>query len=253
MVERLPSLVAELIRLKVDVLATAGTPASRAAQKATTAIPIVMITVGNPVGDGLVESLARPGGNSTGLSSIAADLGPKLLELLLSIVPRLSRVAILVNPANPYITSLLKNIQAAAYQVSVQIVPVEVGSSQGIANAFALIARRKAGAVIVPLEQLFQDQRSQIVQLTARHRLPSIGAYGGYAEAGGLVSYGQDVRENFWRAAAYVDKIFKGAKPGDIPMEQPTKLELFVNRKTAKALGLTIPQSLLISADKIIE
>jgi putative ABC transport system substrate-binding protein len=251
--ERLPGLATELVQLNVDVLATSGTPASRAAQKATTTIPILMITIGNPVGDGLVQSLARPGGNSTGLANLTTDLGPKLLEMLRSMVPKLNRVAVLVNPANSSGAALLKNVQAAAQKFGVKVVPVEANSPQEIENAFTMMVRQKAEAVIVPQEALFQQQKSQIVELAAKHRLPSIGAYGEYVQAGGLMSYGQNIRENFHRAATYVDKILKGAKPGEIPMEQPTKFELFINGKTAKNLGLKIPQSLLISADKVIE
>ena len=251
--ERLPELAAELVRLKVDVLATFGTPASLAAQKVTTTIPMVMISVGDPVGAGLVKSLARPGGNSTALSTMTADLGPKLLEMLLSMAPKVTRVAILVNPANAYLAGLLKSIQAAAQQLGAKIQPVEAGTPQEIANGFAAMARQKAGALIVPLEQLFQQQKNQIVELVAKHRLPSIGAYAEYAEAGGLMSYGQNVGENFRRAATHIDKIFKGANPGEIPVEQPTRFEMVVNIKTAKALGLKVPQSILILATKVIE
>ena len=251
--ERLPELAAELVRLKVDVLATFGTPASLAAQKVTTTIPMVMISVGDPVGAGLVKSLARPGGNSTALSTMTADLGPKLLEMLLSMAPKVTRVAILVNPANAYLAGLLKSIQAAAQQLGAKIQPVEAGTPQEIANGFAAMARQKAGALIVPLEQLFQQQKNQIVELVAKHRLPSIGAYAEYAEAGGLMSYGQNVGENFRRAATHIDKIFKGANPGEIPVEQPTRFELAVNMKTAQALGLKVPQSILILATKVIE
>ena len=251
--ERLPELVAELVRLKVDVLAATGTAASLAAQKATNAIPIVMISVGDPVGDGLVKSLARPGGNITALSIMSVELGPKRLEMLRSMVPKLTRVAVLVNPSNASNILGLKIVQAAAQKLGIRIQPVEASTPQEIANAFAVMARQNAGALIVWLEALFQQQKNQIVELTAKQRLPSIAAYGEYVEAGGLMSYGQNIRENFRRAATYVDKIFKGAKPGDIPVEQPTTFELFINRKTAKALGLTIPQSLLISATKIIE
>ncbi len=251
--ERLPALAADLVQLKVDVMATAGTPATQAAQKASSTIPIVMITVANPLGDGLVKTLARPGGNSTGLANLATDLGPKLLEMLRGMVPKLSRVAVLINPGNSSITALLKNVEAAAQKLGVKVMPVEASSPPEIVNAFSTMAREKAGAVIVPQEALFQQQKNQIVELAAKHRLPSIGAYSEYVEAGGLISYGQNIRENFHRGATYVDKILKGARPGDIPMEQPTKFELFINSKTARALGLTIPYSLRISADKVIE
>lgn len=251
--ERLPGLAADLVRLKVDVLATAGTPAARAAQKASGTIPLVMITVGNPIGDGLAQSMARPGGNSTGLTNLTTDLGPKLLEMLLAMVPKLSCVAVLVNPTNSSITMLLKHVQLAAQKVGVKIVAVEAATPPEIVNAFAGAVRQKAGAMIVSQEALFQQQKAQIIELAAKHRLASVGGYSEYVEAGGLMSYGQNIRENFQRAATYVDKILKGASPGDIPMEQPTKFELFINRKTAKTLGLAIPRSLLISADKVVE
>ena len=250
---RLPELAAELVRLKVDVLALAGTPAAIAAQKATTAIPIVMINVGDPVGNGLVKSLARPGGNSTALSNMVAELGPKLLEILHSMVPRLKRVAVLVNPSNSSIAIFLKNIQTAAQKIGVVIHPVEASTPGEITSAFALMTRQNVGALIVPLEALFSQQRTQIVELAAKQRLPSIGTYGDYVEAGGLMSYGQNARENFRRAAIYVDKILKGARAGDLPVEQPTHFDLAVNLKTAKALGIKVPQSILIQATAVIE
>ena len=250
---RLPELAAELVRLKVDVLALSGTPAAFAAQKATTAIPIVMIGVGDPVGNGLVKSLARPGGNSTALSNMVAELGPKLLEILHSMVPRLKRVAVLVNPSNSSIAIFLKNIQTAAQKIGVVIHPVEASTPGEITSAFALMTRQNVEALIVPLEALFSQQRTQIVELAAKQRLPSIGTYGDYVEAGGLTSYGQNGKENFRRAAIYVDKIFKGANPGDLPVEQPTRFELAINLKTAKALGLKVPQTVLLQATKVIE
>ncbi len=251
--ERLPELAAELVRLKLDVLVTSGTPASLAAQKATTTIPIVMAGVGDPVGSGLVKSLARPGGNSTGLANMTAELGPKLLEMLRGMAPKVIRVAVLVHPANVSTTALLKNVQAAALKVGVKIQPVEASTPQEIDNGFAAMARQNAGALIVPREQLFSQQRSQILELTAKQRLPSIGSFSDYVEAGGLMSYGNNIRESYRRAATYVDKIFKGANPGDIPVEQPTHFELFVNMKTAKALGVKVPQSILVQATKVIE
>ena len=252
-IERLPELAAELVRLKVDVLATSGTPASQAVQKATTSIPVVMISVADPVGDGLVKNLARPGGNSTGLSIMTADLSPKLLEMLRGMLPKVTRVAVLVNPSNVTNTSGLKNIQAAAQKLGVKIQPVAAGTPQEIANGFEMMASQKVGALIVLREALFQQQKTQIVELAAKQRLPSIGQYSEYVEAGGLMSYGQNIRENYRRAATYVDKIFKGANPGDLPVEQPTTFELFINRKTANALGLKIPNSMLAQATKIIE
>ena len=251
--ERLPELAAELVRLKVDALAAASTPAVQAAQKATTTIPIVIITAADPVGNGLVKSLARPGGNTTGLSSMSTTLGPKLLELLRGMVPKVARVAVLVNPANVAINSILKDIQAAAQTLGVTIQSVEASTPAEIANGFPAMARQKAGALIVPREALFQQQKNQIVELAAKHRLPSIGGYGEYVEAGGLMSYGQNLGEPLKRAATYVDKIFKGANAGELPVEQPTTFELFVNLKTARMLGLKVPQTILVQATKVIE
>ena len=250
--ERLQELAAELVRLKVDVLATAGTPASLAAQKATTTIPVVMTNVGDPVGTGLVKSLARPGGNSTGRSNITADVGPKLLEMLRSVVPKATRVAFLVRPPTSSL-AVLSNVQVAAQRVGVEIQIVEASTPQEIANGFAAMARQNAGGLIVFQDPLFVQQISQIAELAVEHRLPSIAANNEYVEAGGLLSYGANSREMFRSAATYIDKIFKGANPGDLPVEQPTRFELFINRKTAKALGLTIPQELLLRATKVIE
>ena len=251
--ERLPELAAELVRLKVDVLAAAGTPASQAAQKATAAIPIVMMGVADPVGTGLVKSLARPGASSTGLSNMSVDLGPKLLEMLRGMAPKVSRVAFLANPSNAASSLLLKNVQAAAHKIGVKIHPVEASTPQEIASGFAVMASQKAEGLIVSLDPLLQQRKNQIAELAAKQRLPSIGAYGVYVEAGGLMSYGIDIREHIRRAATYVDKIFKGANPGDLPVEQPTTFELFINLKTAKALGIKVPQSILIQATKVIE
>ena len=250
--DRLPGLAAELVRLKVDAIVTSATQASIAAQKFTNTIPIVMIGVGNPVGAGLVKSLARPDGNITGLSNITGDLGPKHLEMLLSIVPKLSRVAVLVDPNNPAHRAILKSVQAAALRTGIKIVSAEAESAHKIESAFSVMNQENAKAVIVS-GALFNAHLRLIAALAEKHRLPSIAASPDYVEAGGLIAYGQNQIENYLRAAAYVDKIFKGAKPGDLPVEQPTKLGLIINGKIAKALGLTIPQSLLISADKVIE
>jgi putative ABC transport system substrate-binding protein len=251
--ERLPDLAAELVKLKVNVIMAAGTPATLAAQKATATIPIVMIAVGDPVGDGLVKSLARPGGNSTGISNISADLGPKHLEMLLSMIPKLTRVVVLVNLTNLSSATYLKNIQTAIRSVNVRGLPLKAQTPQEIENAFSTMAREKPGAVIVVQDSFIIQQRHQIIELAAKHRLPSISGWREYAEAGGLMSYGANFADLYRRTAVYVDKIFKGAKPANLPVEQPTKFELIINGKTAKALGLKIPQSLLISADKVIE
>ena len=203
------------------------------------------------VGSGFIASLARPAGNITGLSNLAVDIGPKYLEILRSMVPKLSRVAVLVNPDNAALAAILKRIEAA--RAIVAILPVRARTAQEIDKAFAAMIRDRAGAVIMPQDSFFVQQQRQIVELAAKSRLPLVTAYREHVEAGGLASYGPSLVDQWRRAAAYVDKILKGAKPGDLPVEQPTKFELIINGKTAKTLGLKIPQSLLISADKVIE
>ncbi len=252
--ERLPDLAIELVNLKVDVIVAASGATHRPAQKATTIIPIVMVGASDPVGTGLVKSLARPGGNSTGLSNLNDDLGPKLLEMLHSMVPKLSRVAVLQNTNNNSGQStILKNIQAAARGTGVSILSFDARTPQEIENAFSQMARQKAGAVIVTRNPILNQQVRLISELAAKSRLPAISGLREYVEAGGLMSYGASLTGQYRRAATYVDKIFKGAKPGDLPVEQPTLFELVINGKTAKTLGLKIPQSLLIMADKVIE
>jgi putative ABC transport system substrate-binding protein len=251
--ERLPELLAELVRLKVDAIVAPGSPVISAAQKVTTTVPIVVVNAQDPVGSGLIKSLAHPGGNITGLSSLAVDISPKHLEMLLGMVPKLTHVAVLVNFDNPSHPVTLKNVQAAAQKANVKVLPVEARTTPEIEKAFSAMAREKAGAVIVARDALFLQQARQIAELAAKHRLPTISGIREHIEAGGLMTYGPNSTDSFRRAATYVDKILKGAKPGDLPVEQPTKFDLFINRKTAKALGLTIPQSLLIIADKVIE
>ena len=251
--ERLPALAAELVRLKVDVIVTAGTPVTSAAQKATPTIPIVMVNLADPVGSGFIASLARPGGNITGLSNQLVDVSPKHLEMLLSMVPKLGRVAVLVNPANQGNLFILKSVQAAARSTNAAILPVEARTPAEIEKAFSAMARENVKAVIVARDSLFNQQVRQVAELAAKGRLPTVAGLREYVEAGGLMSYGPNRADIYRRAATYVDKIFKGAKPSDLPVEQPTKLEMVINRKTAKALGLTIPQSLLIRADQVIE
>ena len=251
--ERLPDLAADLVRLKVDVIVTAGPAATSAAQKATTTIPIVFGGANDPVGSGFVKSLARPAGNITGLSNVSVEMSPKLLEMLLSTMPKLSRVAVLMNPSNSGHATMLKNVQAAAQKANVKVLPVEARTAPEIEKAFSAMAREKAGAVIVARDALFLQQARQIAELAAKHRLPTISGIREHIEAGGLMTYGPNSTDSFRRAATYVDKIIKGEKPANLPVEQPTKFELVINRKTANALGLTIPQSLLIMADRVIE
>ena len=250
---RMAGLAAELVNLQVDVIVTSGTLASVTAQKATATIPIVIAHVSDPVGSSIVKSLARPGGNITGTSLMVTDVSAKHLEMLLGMAPKLTLVAVLMNPASPIHPDILKRMQEAALSLKVKLLPLQAGGKAEIDAAFATMARQKAGAVSVAQDPLFVQQARQIAQLAAQYRLPSITASGELAEAGGLLGYGANLGEQFRQAATFVDKIFKGAKPADLPVEQPTKFELVINGKTAKALGLKIPQALLISANKIIE
>ena len=251
--ERLPALVADLVQLKVDVIVTAGSAATSAAQQATSALPIVMATTPDPVGSGFVESLLRPGANITGLSNLSVDINRKHLEIMLSIIPRLSRVAVLINPTNSSHAAILKSTQDAARKLDIKVLPAEARTPQEIERAFSAMARERAGAVIIAIDAFFIQQGRQIAQLAAKQRLPSMAGSREYVEAGGLMSYGQNLADNYRRAATYVDKILKGARPGDLPVEQPTTFELFINRKTAKTIGLAIPQELLLRADRVIE
>lgn len=251
--DRLPAMAADLVAMKVDAIVALGPPGALAAQKATATVPIVFVVSTDPVGAGLVRSLAQPGGNITGISNLGGDVSPKHLEMLLALVPRIADVAVLVNPGNPAHGAILENVKAAAQTRGTRIVPAKARTPEEIERAFAGMAKERAGAVIVALDPLFIQQRGQIAGLAAKHRLPSAFAFRESVEAGGLLSYGQNQVDIYRRVADYVDRILKGVKPGDLPVEQPAKLELFINSKTATALGLTIPHSLLISADKVIE
>jgi putative ABC transport system substrate-binding protein len=251
--ERLPDLATELVQLKVDVIIAVASPAIGAAQKATGTIPIVMAITGDPVGSGFVKSLARPGGNITGLSNMGGDTGPKLFDVLLSVVPKLSRLGVLVSPTSTTYRAISESVQAAAQKAGVKTLVAEASSAQEIDTAFSMMVREKADAVIVGNSSFFGQQQQQIAELALKYRIPSMFAIRSSVEAGGLISYGQNIADDFRRSATYVDKILKGAKPGDLPVEQPVTLELVVNLKTAKALGLTIPQSLLLRADEVIQ
>ncbi len=250
--ERLPGLAAELVQMKVDVIVAASTPAVQAAQQATTTIPIVMVSVGDPVGSGFVASLARPGRNITGLSNMTVDVSSKYLELLRAAVPKLSRITVLVNPGHPVHPDFLKRIQATDKTNSVKISPAQAGTASQVEAAFAAMKRERPGALIVLPDAFFYAQARRIAELAAQQRLPTMFGTREPVESGGLMSYGQNIAEQYYRAATYVDKILKGAKPGDLPVEQATKFELVINMKTAKALGLTM-QDLLFRADKVIE
>jgi len=251
--ERLPDIAAELARLKLDLIISAGTEATSAAQKATVAIPIVFVNASDPITSGFVESLARPGKNITGVTNMLGDLGPKHLEILLSAVPNLSRVAVLINLANSAHAAILASVQVAARNVAVKVIPVEARGAPDIENAFLVANNDNVGAVVVVADALFTQQRRQIAELAIKYRLPSISTFREFAEQGILITYGPRFDDAPRRAAVYADRIFKGAKPAELPVEQPTTFELVVNMKTAKALRIKIPQSILLRADRVIE
>ena len=251
--ERLPALAVELVRLKVDVIVAQGPPAPEAAQRATSTIPIVMTVHQDPVGSGLVASLARPGRNVTGLSVLSTELVGKRLQLLKEAVPGLSRVAVLWDPTHPTATLQLREAEVAARSLKVQLQVLEARAPGDFAGAFSAMTNGRAGGLIFLGGLMFFVERTRIVELAAQSRLPAIYGAKENAEAGGLMAYGPNLRESYRRAATYVDKILKGAKPAELPVERPTKFELVINMKTAKALGLTIPQSVLERADQIIE
>jgi putative ABC transport system substrate-binding protein len=252
-VGRLPSLAAELVDAKVDILVTAGSEAALAAKQATNSIPIVTATGGDPVESGLVAGLAQPGGNVTGVISLMSQLVGKRLELLKQLIPRASRIAILRDPDNHSSALNLRDAESAAKSVGVVVQGVSVRGPKDLDAAFLAMKRARTDAVILAENTRFIADRRRIADLALMHRLPMMVAAKEYAEAGGLISYGTDYPDLFRRAATYVDKILKGAKPGDLPVEQPTTFELVINLKTAKGLGLTIPPSLLQRADQVIE
>jgi putative ABC transport system substrate-binding protein len=247
------ALAADLVRLKVDVIVAVGGRATQDAQQATRTIPIVMSVVIDPLGSGLVASLARPGGNVTGLTIMASDLVGKQFEVLKEVVPKVSRVALLWNPANPGSAPQLREAEAAARALGVRLQTLEARVPQEIDSAFAAMTRERAGALVVLGDAIFVNQRRQIAELAMKKRLPAISFAREHAEAGGLMAYGANFLDLERRAATFVDKILKGAKPADLPIEQPSKFELVINLKTAKTLGLTIPRSLLQRADEVIQ
>src|SRR5215831_5624960 len=251
--ENLPALAADLVRLKVDVIVATSTPTYRALQHATTTIPVVITLTFDPVGDGFAASLARPGGNMTGLAISAADLGPKLLELLKAAVPKLSRVSVLLQPGNPAHPQRVIRIMSAAQKAGMQVVLAEAGTTGEIEGEFAMMTKQLANAAIILADSFFLAESRLVAAQALKHRLPSISQLRELTEAGSLMSYGPNTVDNFRRAATYVDKILKGAKPGDLPFEQPSRYHLVINRKTAQALALTIPQTLLRQADEVIQ
>jgi putative ABC transport system substrate-binding protein len=252
--DRLPDLAAELVQLKVDVIVAAPTPPAVAAKNATGAIPIVMISANDPVGQGLIASLARPGGNVTGSSySVSQEIYGKQLGLLTELVPKVRRVAVLSNPAAPSLVPAIGAVKIAARSLGVQLQFLEARGPNEFDGAFAAMAKEHAGALLVLTDPVFSLHRTRLADLAAKSRLPAAYTNRLPVEAGGLMSYGPSFPDLWRRAASYVDKILKGAKPGDLPVEQPTKFELVINLKTAKALGLTIPPSLLGRADEVIQ
>lgn len=251
--ERFPALIAELIALKVDVIVTAGTPATLAVKKATTSVPLVMVAVGDPVGTGIVASLARPGGNITGLTSISPELEGKRLELLKEVTPKLSHVAILWNPINAFHVIEMKEAQSAAAALQMKVLPLAARTPEELDGAFAAISRERPGALLVLADRMFLHHRTRIMDFAAQHRLPGVYAHRELVEAGGLMSFGPSYAGMHMRAATYVDKILKGTSPADLPIEQPTKFVLVINLKTAKAFGIKIPNSVLLRADEVIQ
>ena len=251
--ERTKALAAELVQLKVDVFVATGSATYRSLQQAAPTTPIVITVTADPVAGGYAASMARPGGNITGFSDSGADIVAKYLELLRAAAPKLSRVGVLLNPANVTHATQLVRIISAAQKIGIRTIMAEAATEQEIAREFTMLTRDQAGAVIVLNDTYFFQQLRQIAALALKHRLPSIYSVRQYAEAGGLMSYGPNITDNFRRAATYVDKILKGAKAGELPFEQPMRFYLFINGKTAKSLGVAIPQELLLRAEKVIE
>ena len=251
--ERLPDLAAELVRLRVDLIVVPSTPTALAAKNATHTIPIVTVAVGDPVGLGLVASLGRPGGNITGLTgTVGPEIAGKLVELLRQTFPKVSRMAVLWHPATPGNALWLREAQIAARVLGVELQELPARSPDDFDSAFAAMTAKRAGALLLAGDVMFLTHRTRLADLAAKSRLPTMCSMREYVEAGGLMSYGPSSRDLFHRAATHVDKILKGAKPADLPVEQPTKFELVINAKTAKALGITIPQSVLLRADEVI-
>jgi putative ABC transport system substrate-binding protein len=251
--EQLPARAAELVRLQLDVIFAPTTPAALAAQQATRTTPIVVATAADPVGAGLVAGLAAPGSNVTGLSLFAPELVAKQLQLLKEAVPKASRVAVLSNPAHPNTPLMVKETEAAARSLGMRVQLLGVRGVDAFDMAFSAVTKGRASVLFVLFDPFLVGQRARIVEFANEHRLPAMYPHREYAEAGGLMAYGADIRENFRRAATYVHKILAGAKPADLPVEQPAKFQLVINQRTAKALGLTIPPAVLARADEVIQ
>jgi putative ABC transport system substrate-binding protein len=251
--DRFPALIGELLALKVAVIVTAGTPATLAVKKATTSVPLVMSAVGDPVGSGIVPSLSHPGGNITGLTAISTEMDAKRLELLREVVPSVSYIALLWNAASPLQVLAEKQVQAAAQVLRMRVLSLGVKTEEEIKSALAVMARERPDALLVLADRLLLHHRALIMDFATRHRLPGVHAYRELVEAGGLMSFGPSYADMHKRAAYFVDRILKGAKPGDLPVERPRTFELVINLKVAKALGLTIPQSVLLRGTEIIQ
>jgi putative ABC transport system substrate-binding protein len=250
---RFAELVADLLAAKVEVLVTAGTPSSLAIKKATTSVPVVMIAVGDPVDTGLVQSLARPGGNLTGLSSIAPDLEGKRLELLREILPNLSRVGMFMNSANPFHTLSVRQARAAAGALGIKLQLLDVRTSEDLDAAFVAILKERPEALHILADRVFLHNRARMMDFATKQRLPNVNAYLELVEAGGLMSFGPSYEDMHRRAALYVDKILKGARPADLPIEQPTNFTLVINLKAAKVIAVDVPPILIARADEVIE
>ena len=249
---RISALAADLVKSRVDVIIVVATLSTQAVKRATSIIPIVMTSVGDPVRSGLVTSLAHPGGNVTGLTTMTADLTAKRLQLLKEVIPRLTRVAVLWNPATPYHPKVIEDLKAVEPSLSIKLSFVSARTPEELGPAFSAVSRARAQALYVLDAAFFFDHRTTISKLALKARLPVIYGERAFAYAGALMSYGPNTENLFRRSAGYVDKILKGAAPGDLPIEQPTKFEFVVNLKTAKALGITVPQSVLLQADEVI-
>ena len=250
---RLPRLAAELVRLKVHIIVAGSTPGVQAAKAATATIPIVMVTSGDPVANGLVTSLARPGGNVTGLTALGQELSAKQLEILREAVPGVARVAVLANPAHPETKPSVKSLETAAGALGIQLRVVEARGPAELEKAFATMTGERCGALMVLADITLNANRQQVVALAAKNRLPAIYALREYVEDGGLMFYGASLPGMYQQAAVFVDKILKGMKPADLPIQQPTKFELVINGRTAKALGITLAPALLLRADRVLE
>jgi putative ABC transport system substrate-binding protein len=250
--ERFPALIDELLALKPDVIVTAGTPATQAYQKSKASTPLVMIAVGDPVGTGIVVSLNRPGGNITGLTSISPELEGKRIELLREVIPKLSHIAVMWNPKNAYHTIENKEVESVAAALKMKVLYLGIETEEQLENAFAQIVKEQPAALLVLADRVFLHHRARIMDFAVQRRLPGIYAYLELVEAGGLMSYGPSYADMHRRAAYYVDKILKGTKPADLPVERPAKFELVVNLKAAKQIGIAIPPNVLYRADRVI-